>query len=604
MSGRPRSSAAAAKPASDPRLRSATKTKGSNPGTPGNPANPDIPATPAAAKKLLVDCSLIDAIESEISPQALLRILTNTLSKEEKLSRYADALTQGVVVLLHGALEALAKSNELSVDLAKRLVDHLDKNTNNQSTELDSKLDQNAERLAFLAGRVEHVAEKVERVLDISVETHGQVIALEDFAPTQRDTAPPAPAPAPFASFDAPEPDYAGYAPPPHMQPPQFMQALPPPTTYAQAAMMPPPAPMPPSMNDLKEADARVGLRQREVLLEPVGDRDALKGVADHQLLDRAVTALDKVRESITNGPVVLLKAVGKLARGGLRLIFDSTAAAEWLCGSGPANIFEEAFGNVTLCGHSAQLLVQMFPVGCDLSSDTFMRSFERENNLGPRSLTRAEWIKPVHRRSEHQQYAYAKFTFRSSAVADQLIRQHCFYGASVFRPRRLDNGPTRCTKCQRFGHRRAKCKSDKVICSGCGGEHENKDCNDRGRQWCVSCNSDQHPSHARICPAFKAETGKQNATRPENTRRFFSDRLQDCANPASLMNRIFPPAFPREPRGVTLGEGAAFYEPRVGWGHRNASPPQDVDPARAPSPASSSSSTIRPYSPVMTKTT
>ncbi|KAG8794350.1 hypothetical protein FRC12_024851 [Ceratobasidium sp. 428] len=260
MSGRPCSSATAAKPAPNPRLRSATKTKGANPGAPGYPTKYDILASPAAAKKLLVDCALIDEVDTEVSPQALLQILTDTLSKEDNISRYADALSQGVMVLLRSAPEALAKSNELSVDLANCLIDHLDKSTNNSSTEVASKLDQNAERMAFLAGQVEHVVKKVERVLDISIKTHGQVIALEDFAPTQHNAAPPAPTPATFSLFDAPELDHAGYAPPLHMQPPLFLQAPPPPTTYTQAAMMPPPAPMPPSMNDLKEADARIEL--------------------------------------------------------------------------------------------------------------------------------------------------------------------------------------------------------------------------------------------------------------------------------------------------------------------------------------------------------
>ncbi|KAG8706577.1 hypothetical protein FRC09_002342 [Ceratobasidium sp. 395] len=273
MTGKPCSSAgAAAKPPTNPRLCSAAGTKGPNPSPPGNSANPDIPATLAAAKKLLVDCSLNNKID-----------------------------TKGVVVLLHGALEALANSKKLSVDLAKCLIDYLDKSTNNLSMEVDSKLDQNAKRMAFLAGRVEHVAEKVKRVLDISIKTCGQVIALKDFASAQRDAAPPTPAPTHFGFFNAPEPDYGGFAPPPHMQPPLFMQA-PPPTTYAQAVMAPP-APMPPSMIDLKEADTQVELQQREVLLKPIGDRDTLKRIADHQLLNCAVAALDKVRESITNWP-------------------------------------------------------------------------------------------------------------------------------------------------------------------------------------------------------------------------------------------------------------------------------------------------------------
>jgi len=36
---------------------------------------------------------------------------------------------------------------------------------------------------------------------------------------------------------------------------------------------------------------------------------------------------------------------------------------------------------------------------------------------------------------------------------------------------------PTRCDKCQRFGHRADQCKSAQLRCSRCGKNHEFKDC-------------------------------------------------------------------------------------------------------------------------------
>jgi hypothetical protein len=67
------------------------------------------------------------------------------------------------------------------------------------------------------------------------------------------------------------------------------------------------------------------------------------------------------------------------------------------------------------------------------------------------------------------------------------------------------------CSKCQHFGHHRVKCRADKQVCSGCGGEHENKACDQWGITHCTNCKADDHQAHSRSCPTFKHECKKLN---------------------------------------------------------------------------------------------
>ncbi|KAF8982346.1 hypothetical protein BDQ17DRAFT_1262245, partial [Cyathus striatus] len=49
-------------------------------------------------------------------------------------------------------------------------------------------------------------------------------------------------------------------------------------------------------------------------------------------------------------------------------------------------------------------------------------------------------------------------------------------------------------------------CSQTKDTCATCGGEHRTKSCDERGKQWCVSCNSNTHSSWDRDCPSFQTK--------------------------------------------------------------------------------------------------
>ena len=83
-------------------------------------------------------------------------------------------------------------------------------------------------------------------------------------------------------------------------------------------------------------------------------------------------------------------------------------------------------------------------------------------------------------------------------------------YRVSVYVPT-----PTRCDKCQRFGHRADQCKSAELRCSRCGKNHEFIDCTvEKERAKCANC-GENNSSAYRGCKKYREvkETLKVAAT-------------------------------------------------------------------------------------------
>lgn len=96
---------------------------------------------------------------------------------------------------------------------------------------------------------------------------------------------------------------------------------------------------------------------------------------------------------------------------------------------------------------------------------------------------------------------------------------------------------PTRCYKCQQYGHVSAACKCDKEICVHCGdvkhtGQGEKCD----KLMKCVNCSSNDHNSMSRDCPEF-AYRKKIEEIRVNERKSFFEakdllDKRDPFANP------------------------------------------------------------------------
>ena len=72
-------------------------------------------------------------------------------------------------------------------------------------------------------------------------------------------------------------------------------------------------------------------------------------------------------------------------------------------------------------------------------------------------------------------------------------------YGWQRFRVNLFIPRPTRCFKCQRFGHIQENCRA-KIRCSTCGGSHGYEGCEQTIK--CVNCGGN-HSAASKTCPKF-----------------------------------------------------------------------------------------------------
>lgn len=84
------------------------------------------------------------------------------------------------------------------------------------------------------------------------------------------------------------------------------------------------------------------------------------------------------------------------------------------------------------------------------------------------------------------------------------VLPKHISIGYSSFTMTPYVPNPTRCFKCQKFGHVSASCKAPNKLCVHCGKEDhvgEGQKCTNPAK--CLNCDSSQHNSMSRDCPEF-----------------------------------------------------------------------------------------------------
>lgn len=111
---------------------------------------------------------------------------------------------------------------------------------------------------------------------------------------------------------------------------------------------------------------------------------------------------------------------------------------------------------------------------------------------------------------------------------------------------------PTRCFKCQRFGHVSSSCKSTKKICVNCGLEehaNEGEKCGNHAK--CVNCESTEHNSMSRECPEFMYRKKIEDIKVHEQKSHIDATRLLDARDPMAR-----PSKKPRQTFSSTLRGG------------------------------------------------
>jgi hypothetical protein len=128
--------------------------------------------------------------------------------------------------------------------------------------------------------------------------------------------------------------------------------------------------------------------------------------------------------------------------------------------------------------------------------------------------------------------------------MANILIRDGMYVCRAVTHPRKLKSEPKQCMKCRKWGQFAAECMEEKDACGNCAKDHHTKDCLDKNRRYCVSCQNNSHASWDRNCPEFKRRVERMDESHPENTLTYFptDEEWSTQARPARLeLDTRFP---------------------------------------------------------------
>jgi hypothetical protein len=212
-----------------------------------------------------------------------------------------------------------------------------------------------------------------------------------------------------------------------------------------------------------------------------------------------------------------------KLCNGGLILQFESKETAEWF--KQPeitSSILPKIDSSATLKERTFQILVPRVPVIFDPDSKESLCELEEQNNIKEGGLRKARWIKPTYRRTLGQHTAHLALSVGSPKMANILIRDGMYICRAVIHPRKLKTEPKQCMKCRKWGHFAAECLEEKDTCGNCAEDHHTKDCPDKNRRYCVSCQDNTHASWDRNCPEFRCRVEQMDKSHPENALTYF----------------------------------------------------------------------------------
>ena len=150
------------------------------------------------------------------------------------------------------------------------------------------------------------------------------------------------------------------------------------------------------------------------------------------------------------------------------------------------------------------------------------MRQVEKDNGLPDGSLLRARWIKPAHRRARNQTCSHVILIASAADTANKILTNGLVICQKRVYAEKCKKEPTRCLKCQGWGHLSFDCKLTQDTCGTCAGRHRTANCTPGSRPRCVSCGIEGHTSWSRSCPVFIQKCDEMNGRLIENAMPYF----------------------------------------------------------------------------------
>ncbi|KAH9849536.1 hypothetical protein C2E23DRAFT_737165 [Lenzites betulinus] len=171
------------------------------------------------------------------------------------------------------------------------------------------------------------------------------------------------------------------------------------------------------------------------------------------------------------------------------------------------------------------RLVAEQVPVTFDPKDEAALRAIEEAHQLAPNTITRADWIKPLHRRFPGQRTAFLMLTMAGVNHANAAISGLTIAGRKVLVRRDYDE-PKRCSRCQEYaGHFARDCKAPHDVCTNCAGTHATAQCPHVGdplQHHCANCKESGHAAWDRACPTLRARVSAQVHRKANSGFRFF----------------------------------------------------------------------------------
>lgn len=577
-------------PGSTPRSTSSSSvSRVSDPASPEHPPVPPVvpgPGSAEAARKLLHSLKLLDSKSAPVNYFLLLGLLAKA-ARLPDVPATATSIIESVIQLFP---EVLDPSKQISADLAS-----ISEKLDGLAAQVSSTASLESQ-LAPIAESITKTQASAELAEANAIETQKSMLALCDqLALHEPGQPPPSFAPPHDTAFC--NQSLAGMHPDRRNR---LAEPQPHPGSYAEAAAQPPFArdyPQPPR-TDARPSSKTIA-QSCKILVQPNGEpaSEALDKLSARELVVKGELTAENAWKSIRDTdftakegrmekPILEFRAAARLPRGGIEYTMGSTEQANWLSLAPVAIAFEKHFGDpVTVKGQHVWVLAERVSVNFPTDNSEAIRTLERDNDLDEGDILSAYWMKPEWRRTPNQLRAHLKLELRSMNVADALIESGCRIEYTISNIKRIEEDPTRCLKCQHFGHIATKCSAPADICSHCGGDHRSNVCSNKDKHFCVNCKVSEHSSWSRACPKFIAERDALNHRKPDNRRRFFSP-LHPCFVSNSASAPAPPHGLPKRPLSdvIHLASGAQVPSRQTTLHHfqRRARPVSPVAPMRA----------------------
>lgn len=268
---------------------------------------------------------------------------------------------------------------------------------------------------------------------------------------------------------------------------------------------------------------AREAIKERQLLIDFPANCPLAAGKSSHaQLVERVHKALAAIpREDNID---LEMKAVSQFKQGGMTIEFKTKEAAIYICTNEETKnlLLKNLDPNATIKERTYPVVIPFIPVTFNPTSDTALRKLEDENNWTKGSLASARWIKLAEKRMSTQQVAHVLINFTEPMEANTAIRDGITFYQLKLWLKKNRRKPIRCAKCQHFGHIAHECIAKGDTCANCGNNHRSNDCTTKDKNYCTSCETEDHSSWSRDCPFFKKKCDDTDKCYPDNSMPFF----------------------------------------------------------------------------------